>query len=81
MIDVPLFRQNDGRWGRDPLGPTDGTVGAEGCALSSAAMILAYYGIDTDPQRLNWYLNETGGYTPEWDHEWLTREFAGRRLR
>jgi hypothetical protein len=64
-IPVPLFRQNDPRWGKDPLGATDGTLGAEGCAVSSAAMVLASYGVDTDPQRLNRFLTETNGYTPQ----------------
>jgi hypothetical protein len=64
-LDVPIFRQNDPRWGKDPLGSTDGTLGAEGCAVSSAAMIMAFYGVDTDPQRLNQYLNGHEGYTPQ----------------
>jgi len=37
-----------------------------GCAVASAAMVLAGYGIDTDPGRLNAFLNATkDGYTPE----------------
>jgi hypothetical protein len=64
-LAVPSFRQNDSRWGKDLLGPTDGTLGGEGCAVSSAAMIMAFYGIDTDPQRLNQFLNEHEGYTPQ----------------
>ncbi len=64
-LSVPSFRQNDPRWGGDLLGPTDGTIGAEGCAVSSAAMVLNFYGIDTDPQRLNDYLTKNNGYTPE----------------
>lgn len=69
----PTFRQNDPRWGHDPLGPTDDTLGAAGCAVSSAAMVLASYGIDTDPQRLNDYLTKNEGYTPE---GWLYWEKA-----
>lgn len=64
-IPVPLFRQGDPQWRADLLGPTPATIGAEGCALSSAAMVLSYYGIDTDPHRLNEFLNGNGGYTPE----------------
>jgi hypothetical protein len=63
-LPVPLFRQNDPRWGRDRLGPTENTLGAEGCAVASAAMVLATYGIDTDPQRLNRFVTEQDGYTP-----------------
>jgi Peptidase_C39 like family len=64
-LPVPSFRQNDPRWGDDLLGGTDGTLGAQGCAVSSAAMVLSSYGIDTDPQRLNAFLTQNGGYTPE----------------
>lgn len=72
-LPVPLFRQNDPRWGRDYLGPTNGTLGAEGCALASAAMVLASYGIDTDPQRLNRFVTDNNGYTP---NGWLYWEAA-----
>jgi hypothetical protein len=72
-LPVPLFRQNDPRWGRDHLGPTDGTLGAEGCALTSAAMVLASYGVDTDPQRLNRFVTDHGGFTPQ---GWLYWEAA-----
>jgi hypothetical protein len=68
-LQVPLFQQADARWGADHLGATDGTLAAEGCAVTSAAMVFASYGIDTDPKRLNRLLQETGGYTPQgWIH-------------
>ena len=77
-LPVPSFRQSDDRWSDDPLGgvPENGTIGGEGCALSAAAMIFKSYGIDTDPQQLNWFLTATGGYTAEgwiyWDRAvWL----------
>ena len=39
---------------------------AVGCAVASAAMVLASYGIDTDPGRLNRFLTLLdGGYTPQ----------------
>jgi len=72
-LPVPLFRQNDPRWGRDYLGPTNATLGAEGCAVTSAAMVLASYGIDTDPQRLNRFVTDNNGYTP---NGWLYWEAA-----
>jgi hypothetical protein len=72
-IPVPAFQQDDPRWSLQLLGPTIDTVGQEGCALTSAAMVLASYGIDTDPQRLNDFLNATGGYTP---NGWLYWEKA-----
>jgi hypothetical protein len=72
-LDVPLFRQADDRWRSDPLGPTENTLGAEGCAVSSAAMVLASYGIDTDPGRLNAFLKTNDGYT---ERGWLYWEKA-----
>ncbi len=72
-LPVPLFRQNDPRWGRDRLGPTEASLGAEGCALTSAAMVLASYGIDTDPQRLNRFVTDHDGFTPQ---GWLYWEAA-----
>jgi len=73
IIPVPLFRQSDDRWRHDYLGATDGTLGAQGCAISSVAMVLEYYGIDTDPQRLNWFLQKHEGYTQQ---GWLYWEKA-----
>jgi len=61
-LDVPPFRQADPRWHDDPLGKTTDTLGSAGCALTSAAMVMKWYGVDTDPQRLNAYLTGNGGY-------------------
>jgi len=61
-IAVPAFRQADPRWHSDPLGKTSDTLGATGCAVTSAAMVLKWYGVDTDPQRLNAYLTAHKGY-------------------
>jgi hypothetical protein len=72
-LPVPSFRQGDERWRYDLLGPTQNTLGAEGCAVASAAMVLASYGIDTDPQRLNEYLKGNEGFTPQ---GWLYWEKA-----
>jgi hypothetical protein len=44
-----------------------------GCAVCSAAMVLAFYGQDIDPGRLNAFLSDNGGYTPE---GWLYWEKA-----
>src|SRR5437870_835513 len=60
-LSVPQFRQDDENWRDDALGWTDGTLGAEGCAVASTAMVLKFYGIDTDPRQLNEYLTGTGG--------------------
>src|SRR4051794_31138624 len=37
-LPVPLFRQGDPQWRHDLLGPTQDTVGATGCAITSVAM-------------------------------------------
>ena len=63
-ISVPAFSQDDPRWALQLLGPTVYTIGQQGCALSSAAMVMAFYGLDTDPPRLNQFLNTHAGYTP-----------------
>jgi len=65
VIPVPAFQQNDPRWSLDLLGNSIDTLGQSGCAVSSAAMVLSSYGIDTDPQRLNVYLTGHGGYVGE----------------
>ncbi len=81
-LAVPSYRQNDPRWGQELLGPTENTLGAEGCAVSSAAMVLGFYGIDTDPQRLNAFLNAHEGYTPQgWIYWEAAAEFAPGRIR
>lgn len=72
-LAVPSFRQGDERWRDDPLGgvPENGTLGSDGCAVASAAMIFRSYGIETDPRQLNWFLTAVGGYTEQgwlcWD--------------
>ena len=70
QLAVPSFRQGDEKWSHDPLGGVEanGTVGGEGCAVASAAMVFKFYGIDVDPQQLNWFLTNVGGYT---DQGWL----------
>jgi hypothetical protein len=73
-LEVPHFLQHDPRWSGHLLGPTSGTLGGEGCAVASAAMVLAYYGLETDPGRLNAFLQRTpGGYT---DRGWIYWEKA-----
>jgi len=71
VLPVPAFLQADPRWGNDLLGPTPGTLGGEGCAVASAAMVMASYGADTDPGRLNAFLTKNGGFT---DRGWLRWE-------
>ncbi len=72
-IPVPIFTQNDPRWTFQLLGPTFDTLGQAGCAVTSAAMVLSAYGVDTDPDRLNQYLTTHAGYT---ENGWLYWEKA-----
>ena len=72
-LPVPLFTQGDPRWSEDFLGPSNDTLGSAGCAVSSMAMVLKFYGIDTDPGRLNAFLDEHGGFT---EQGWLIWEGA-----
>ena len=66
-ISVPAFAQDDPRWSDVKLGPSSDTLGDEGCAVTSAAMVAAFYGAKTDPRQLNSFLTRTGGL----DHEGL----------
>ena len=77
-LPVPSFAQEDERWEADPLGGVEmnGTLGDAGCAVAAVAMIFKSYGINTDPQQLNWFLTAVGGYTDQgwiyWDRAaWL----------
>jgi hypothetical protein len=64
-LAVPSFRQSDERWSDDTLGgvPDNGTLGGDGCAVAAVAMVFKFYGIETDPQQLNWFLTAVDGYT------------------
>jgi hypothetical protein len=73
LIEVPQFFQSDPRWSEEPLGATTGTLGAEGCALASASMVLGFYGMDIDPGRLNQFLITHQGYE---EKGWLRWEVA-----
>jgi hypothetical protein len=72
-LAVLSFRQADEEWSDDPLGgiEANGTLGGEGCAVASAAMVFKFYGIEVDPQQLNWFLTNVGGFTEQgwlyWD--------------
>ena len=58
-LAVPSFRQSDEKWSDDSLGgiEANGTLGGEGCAVAAAAMVFKFYGVETDPQQLNWFLH------------------------
>jgi hypothetical protein len=62
-IGVPTFTQRLPTWSHDRLGtdPTD-TIGSAGCAITSVAMVQAGFGYSTNPQLLNRWLTQHGGY-------------------
>jgi hypothetical protein len=62
-LQVPAFAQDDPRWSNVRLGPSTDTLGDEGCAVTSAAMVVAFYKIKTDPQQMNAFLTRTGGFS------------------
>ena len=69
-LKVPLFLQGDPAWGHDYLAFAPRTLGQVGCAVSSAAMVMKFYGIDTDPGRLNAFLRDSGGFDDNNDLLW-----------
>jgi uncharacterized protein YvpB len=70
-MTIPVIGQQDQAWGGAPLGtsPTD-TVASSGCAVTAVTMMLAYYGINTDPGTLNAWLTANGGYFGDDDLLW-----------
>ncbi|PYK40473.1 MAG: hypothetical protein DME60_07995 [Verrucomicrobia bacterium] len=64
-LAVPSFRQSDEKWRDDPLGGIEenGTLGGEGCAVAATAMVFKFYGVEINPQQLNWFLPSVEGYT------------------
>lgn len=69
-LNVPDVKQFSAPWGGlvyDNAGkwsPGNPSITRWGCALTSATMLLKYYGFDTDPEKLNnWLKTEKDGYT------------------
>ncbi len=69
-LPVPLFLQGDPAWGQDQSGSGQYTLAQVGCAISSSAMVMKFYGIDTDPGRLNVFLRGHGGFDENNDLRW-----------
>ncbi len=70
VIPVPPLQQNDPHWSEELLGTTIDTLGQQGCAVTSAAMVLRAYGVDTDPSRLNGFLTRHEGYVGDGLLDW-----------
>ena len=69
-LDVPVYDQKDKTWASDKLGDCSFTIGQQGCAISSTAMVFKYYGVDTDPQDMNKWLKKEGYYSGGCNIEW-----------
>lgn len=55
---VPYFDQCDTLWADDIMETCGKTICSKGCALTSTAMVLKYYGSSKNPQQLNTCLGE-----------------------
>jgi len=62
LIQVTHFQQCNQNWSENILGTCASTICSEGCALTSAAMLLRTIGTDADPGKLNEYLINNNGY-------------------
>jgi hypothetical protein len=76
-LAVPSLRQGDERWRTNRFGAAGDTLGAAGCAIACAAMVMKYYGYDTDPGRLAAVLETNGGFVGS---GWLVWEKAAEAV-
>ena len=60
-LDVVVWGQKDARWASLHLDDSFRTMGGSGCAVTSAAMVAAYYGSTKNPGQLCQALNANGG--------------------
>ncbi len=61
-MTATAFSQRDPRWRGEILGTGQATIGRAGCLLTASAAMLATWGVDTDPHRLNQWLIAHQGY-------------------
>jgi hypothetical protein len=62
-LGVAVIGQQNRHWATAQLGASSReSIGSAGCAVTSVAMLLAYYGVETSPRRLNDWLTGNGGY-------------------
>ena len=59
---VPHYSQGDTAWGNEILG-SSASIRSKGCAITSVAMILKYYGRDVTPKTMDEYLDDNSGYS------------------
>jgi len=60
LLDVPFFSQRNDTWKDKPLDHSTYKFKDWGCAVTSVAMVLKYFGYDTDPLELNKSLTNIG---------------------
>ncbi len=74
------FSQRDRRWAQQKLGTSSTTVSEAGCAITAGASMLASWGVDIDPKRLNAYLRDHSGYVNGNLLVWSALEAFGVKL-
>ncbi len=78
LSTVPAYSQKDPTWKDEILGTGTETIGEKGDALTSAAIVLSYYGENVNPKELNDWLKANSGYQGadaiDWDK---TAEYNG----
>jgi hypothetical protein len=62
-LSVPDFKQGDTQWRNQKYDAIKSDIWHSGCALTSAADVLAAWGVSTNPQALNDCLNANNGYS------------------
>jgi ABC-type bacteriocin/lantibiotic exporter with double-glycine peptidase domain len=76
-----MFKQWDPAWGDDALGGSGEKLRYVGCTVACVAMIFKFYGLETDPKRLNDWLKSRDGYTGQGLLKWdKCVEYAGGRV-
>jgi len=74
-----LYKQCDPSWANDELGTCGSlTICAAGCAMSSVAMILRTRGVNVNPDSLNSWLRNNGGYADGCDIVWGSVDRYGK---
>lgn len=70
-LNVPTFSQRDPAWASQQLGHCSyHTLASAGCAVTSVAMVMKYYGINVNPGSLDAWLTNNGGYVNGCDILW-----------
>jgi hypothetical protein len=62
LLDISPLAQRDPSWASIQLGTSSKTIGSHGCLITSATMMLRYFGKDLTPATLNTWLKANNGY-------------------